>query len=400
LNHQVKEGLRIAFDTISKKDFFVDAVKYYLQKDTPFNLHPSYLVNPLLHMLPDSEVLEIINGCEYAEKNSWIYAYYSELPPESITEHHLKGLYEFLGDTSDRNVSPIYRDVSSLEKYNIIDESAFTKCCRIILDKWEYSQGMVQIYFDTLFYGAPQTVIQKFNKDPELLEEIYFRMSSVKECDHYGKFLKELYLVNPAIIDKDIENMVNWSKTPYRGDIDRYICFFEFDDFIDIFDMIFDKLIEKYPVPSSIVPMIMGKLLQSNNNDPDLSERQDKWIRHCIESYSDDTMKMRCLFPAIPNGERKREYMKLFIEKNPLFEDFKNIAVTYSQGGFSGSIVHFYRRHIEFLKTLLPELGGSELIEHKNHITEAIDGYLEWIESQQIDDILKGEFYHEDDDTP
>lgn len=38
---EVGEGLRIAFDAISlQKDCFVDAIKYYIEKDTPSNLHP------------------------------------------------------------------------------------------------------------------------------------------------------------------------------------------------------------------------------------------------------------------------------------------------------------------------------------------------------------------------
>lgn len=48
---------------------------------------------------------EVIIGEEYSQKNAWVYAYYHELPLELITEKHLHGLYDFLKDTSDRDIT-------------------------------------------------------------------------------------------------------------------------------------------------------------------------------------------------------------------------------------------------------------------------------------------------------
>lgn len=118
---EVREGLGIAFDAISlKKDYYVDAIKYYIEKDTPNNVHPYHLIGILFSLLSDSEVYKIIDKREYSQKNTWLYAYYHELPSELITENHLCGLYDFLKDTSDRNInSSTMRDVDFLEKYNI-----------------------------------------------------------------------------------------------------------------------------------------------------------------------------------------------------------------------------------------------------------------------------------------
>ena len=111
----------IAFNAISdKKDCYVDAIKYYIKNDTPNNLHPYHLVDTLFSLLSDLEVYEIIIGEEYSQKNVWVYAYYHELPPELITEKHLHGLYAFLKDTSDGDItSSSMRDVDFLEKYNV-----------------------------------------------------------------------------------------------------------------------------------------------------------------------------------------------------------------------------------------------------------------------------------------
>ena len=50
---EVGEGLGMAFDTISlKKDCYVDAIKYYIEKDTPNNLHPYHLIDILFPYCP------------------------------------------------------------------------------------------------------------------------------------------------------------------------------------------------------------------------------------------------------------------------------------------------------------------------------------------------------------
>ena len=50
---EVGEGLGMAFDTISlKKDCYVDAIKYYIEKDTPNNLHPYHLSDILFPYCP------------------------------------------------------------------------------------------------------------------------------------------------------------------------------------------------------------------------------------------------------------------------------------------------------------------------------------------------------------
>lgn len=110
---EVRKGLEIAFDAIAlRKDCFVNAIKYYIEKNTPNNLPPSHFLSTLFSLLSDSEVYQIIIGRDYSQKNAWLYAYYHELPQELITENQLYGLYDFLKDTSDRDItSSSMRDV-------------------------------------------------------------------------------------------------------------------------------------------------------------------------------------------------------------------------------------------------------------------------------------------------
>ena len=395
---EVGEGLGIAFDAISdKKDFYINAIKYYIKNDTPNNLHPYHLVRTLFSLLSDSEVYKIIVGEEYSQKNAWIYEYYHELSLELITEKHLHGLYDFLKETSDRDItSSSMRDVDFLEKYSVVDEMALIEGSKIILAKKAYSPVIVKIYFSLLFnshHNTPKEVIQKFDCNLELLEEIYCTMLSYDYlCDYDRQFLKEIYLVRPSILDKYIDYLINRNKDSFRDHQERYSCFFDLADFIEIYNKIFEQLIRNTRFPRLSVSYFLEALLLPKQNKQKLSEKQDEWIQQCICRFYNDEIKMYCLFSVVSKLEtkRKREYILLFLDNNPLFEDFERIPLVPTSWSWSGSAVPMYSAWIEFLESLLPNFIGLKWIKHKNYIETKI-GYLKkQIESEQIDEILKG----------
>ena len=395
---EVGEGLGIAFDALClQKDCCVDAIKYYIEKDTPSNLHPYRLIDILISLLCDQEVYQIIASKEYSQKNAWLYAYYHELPSELITPKHLQGLYNFLKDTSDRDItSSSMRDVDFLEKYNVMDKQALIKGSKIILAKMEYSPFIVHIYFDLLFnnyHNTPQEVIQKYNCNLELLEEIYCAMlSHDNHSDYNGQFLKEIYLVRPSILDKYIGYLINRNESSFSAHQERHRCFFDLDDFIDIYNKIFGKLLENCRFPKMSVPYFLESLLLPTQNERNLLGRQDEWIRQCIQLFSNDETKIYCLFSVISKLkiERKKEYVLLFLENNPLFEEFERIPLTPTSCSWSGSAVPMYSAWIEFLESLLPSFIGIKWIKHKKYIETQI-GYLKkQIESEQINEILRG----------
>lgn len=398
LSWEFGEGLGIAFDAISdKKDCYVDAIKYYIEKDTPMNLQPCPLVGSLFSLLGDKEVYQIIALRNFSQKNSWLYAYYHELPPEIINSDHLQGLYNFLQNTSDRDIiSSPGRDVDFLEKYSVVDKQALIKGSEYILAKMEYSPFIVQMYFGLLFnryHNTPQEVFLKYDRNFGVLEKIYYAMLS---CDHHfdydGQFLKELYLVRPSILDKYISYLISKQKCLFSNHQERNRCFFYLDDFEKIYNKIFEQLVENCQVPISSVPYFLESLLLPVQNEEKLIERQDTWIRQCIQLFFDDKIKMYCLFSVISKLkiERKKEYVLLFLENNSLFEDFGKIPLTPTSWECSGSVVPMYSDWIDYLKSLLPNLSGLKWLKHKKYIEREIKYLEEKIESEQIKEILRG----------
>ena len=88
------------------------------------------------------------------------------------------------------------------------------------------------------------------------------------------------------------------------------------------------------------------------------------------------------------DNKRKKEYIKLLINNNESFEDFKKISLTPTSYGCDGSLIPLYNSWIEYLKSLLPIFVGLKWIEHKGHIEKQIDYLREEIKSEETKEFL------------
>lgn len=394
---EVQKGLGIAFDIISSRtNYYVDIINYYLEKNTPFNLYPNDIVRVLFSLLPDSEVFHLINNSKHSQSNAWLYAYFCELPVELITEKHLQELYLFLEDNSDKTItSSALRDVGFLEKYITADKNVFIKGCNIILNKMKYSPFMVSIYFDSMFNAfnnTRQNILQKFNDNLELLEDIYCMMQSCNaNYDFDGEFLKEIYLIRPSILDRSINYLILDAESSSYENKKKYLCFFQLNNFNEIYDIIFDNITCCHADCCFDIQSFWEILLLPQVDNVWL-ERQDEWIRHSIKLFATDTMKMCYLFSAIYklNIDRKKEYIRLFLENNQLFEDFEKLPLIPQAYGWSGSVIPLYSSWIEFLESLLPSFIGLKWVRHKNYVELSINNLKMRIKYEEINAILTG----------
>ena len=398
---EISEGLRIVMDTLlSRKDDYVKALKYYLKRE-PSNdlLYPVYYIKNLFSFLPDDKVVELIENCGSCQKNSWMYAYYHELPIELINKSHLQGLYDFLTNTSDKDImSSVNRDVNFLEKYSIVDKDVLAKSCKIILSKTEYSPFITGIYFGLMFnrhHNSPKEVIQKFqNGNLGLLVDIYFFMEEQKDSSDYdGQFLREIYLTYPPILNRYIDNLVNDREESFREYDEKLQCFFEVDNFIEIYDQIFEQLLQNLQFPTMRIPPYLKALLTPKKDAPELlTERQNEWIKHCIRTSFANKLKMDCLFSFISELDdgKKYGYVELFLKHNQSFEIFKKIPLTPTSWSYSGSAIPTYQGWTSYLTSLLPLFVGLDWLEHRNYIEKEIIRIREWIKQEEINEFLRG----------
>lgn len=397
-SYEISNGLGCAFHSFSSKgDNFIKAIRYYLKSNTPFDISPMPILHDLFQNMSPSEVLELIESEEYTNKNKWLYAYYHELPDDVIDELQLQGLYSFLQSDSDAALtrSP-YRDLDFLEKYCKVDDNVLIKASRIILSKVRYSRFVPNLYFALLFNehrNNPGSVIKKYECDLDLLEDIYIESISYTQHDDYdGQFLKEIYRASPTILEKFISKILCATKRPHFDEYrKKALAFFDLDNANQIFDTIIDSLIASAQYAVYDVSDFIESVVVPAQNDDNLTQKQDLWIRHFITEYAVDADKVKYLFYGIANlsSERKVDYIKLLLAHNDSYELFESLPLFPLFTSWRNSAIPYLTSRIKYMEQILSCLSGIKFIKHKKRIEDIIDGLREQIRQEEIREILE-----------
>lgn len=190
----------------SALDLFFD---YYLKRPD--------IISTLFTLLSPEEVKTIIHNAPSETVDFWLFAYYCEIPSEAIDTAKVEELYAYLKCDYDREIHTAgYRSLKFLERYESVESDIIINAARLIFAKKDYSPFIVNIYFSLIFnrhHCEPKSVIQKFAKDLQLLEEIYlFESVHDRLADADGSFLKELCCCRKAFAKDYIDTLLLLTK--------------------------------------------------------------------------------------------------------------------------------------------------------------------------------------------
>lgn len=399
IGYEAAEGINIAMQSLvdSRADY-IRCASLILSSEIITGIETYQIAKTLFSMLTSQEVLELLGNSNQQHRNEWLFVYYHEIPQANINQKELAGLYAFLKDDSDRDIHlSSGRDIDFLDKYLSADPHVIITASEIILKKEEYSPFMVCLYFERQFneFHIPSSaVIQKFSQDTNLLEQIYL---CVKEngrlADLSGKFLSALFDSDNTFIKKYIKWFVRKSEREMLTEPDPDVAaFYSQDEYLCILDSIFDETILSVQFPFMIVPEIIKKLLIFSDENKELLEKRDCWIKHFIECYYRDKQKMRFLFAALTEVSvaQAAEYIALLVNCTKDYDIFEAIPLTPPSYSWAGSLVPMYSSWVENLEKLLPLFTGLDYIEHKNRVQQLIEYYRKKIKEEEISDILEG----------
>lgn len=391
-----KDSLQIIFDIISdRSDLFIKIVKYYISNATPLNVNPKNIVSCLFRYMDPDSVYKLLNSYEYSQRNFWNYTFFSELPSELIGKKEVDELYSFLRDKSDSNIISSYnRDIEFLKKYSLVDGDVLIRGCKIILSKKDYSPFIVTMYFSNIFYNNIDNIIKQFKNHYSLLRQIYmFMLNYEQNIDYNGHFFVNLYKVDKLILDEYIDYIAK-SESRYKLEAySRFDKFWEWDDYLELFDHITNSLISKIDYPQYRMDIFLPNLHNNYNRKTGVDSRKYTWIKHYISKYCYDELKMRCLFLKIANFDDadKIEFIMYFIESNESFDAFKKIPIIHLFSSWSGSYIPVLKARKNYLKELLThlkDLKDLKYLEHRNYIEKMIDDYNNEINNEKIKETL------------
>ena len=151
---------------------------------------------------------------------------------------------------------------------------------------------------------------------------------------------------------------------------------------------IFEQLIRNIQYSRLSVLYFLESLLLPKQDEKKLLERQDMWIRQCIQRFFNDEAKMYCLFSVVSKLEfnRKEEYILLFLKNNPLFEDFEK------SGNYKLDGKYFRKDTVKIInsvgKTIHIGINGEEAIE-KN-----MEDLIQFMNRKDIPFLVKASISH------
>ena len=389
-------GLLVVFQNLAlNSDLYKHAVVCYLRNNTPGRVYIGILIELLFKTMDAKLVWTLINEYDYDEKATWQYIYYHEVPDESITQAILDDLLAFYKSdlaTKTRNTS--FREILFLKKYTGLDPDIFVHVAEILLHNDAVNETCIHRYFsDVLSNATPHEFIGYFHSNIKILEDIYIKTSLFdgSNIDYNGAYLKELCCLDCEFLDTYLTQVLDRPSWMHHSSVSKCICLFELDNYIEIFDVIFDHMLELWK-SHYLIESGLEDIIAPQNGKMWLIERQDIWIRHFITQNCRENEKMIMLFQVLASFEnsRKTDYYLFFLEHNESFDDFEKLPLTPSHYGGIGGFIPLYTRWKEFASTLSPHLVGLRWLEHRRYLQGCIEQYQKMIDDEELQELLRG----------
>lgn len=395
--YEMVHGLEIFVDEISSdKDKLCRFAKVFVEKGDCIDLYPYTLIKNLIAQYGSEYVYNFIWSKEFVQKNKWQFEFFETLPKEEIDSLWLERLIEFFQDDGDKEIkSSPHRDLRFLDNFIEFEPKIYCKVTRIILKKQEYSNFMVRMYFEWLFNDhvwKPEELMCKFSDDIELLKEVYLctiRLDS--HTDYDGEFIKCFISVDNSWVQLYAEYIIENEDRSYLYEHDRIMACWELDNYMNIFDYLFDFAVEKSGYYRWRAKEEFKNLLVHEQGKDLRNERKEEWVLQTIERYNEDNKKMIALFEALlelGTGIREKAIAK-FVQYNKDYEIFTKLSLEPNHWGGTGSMVPCMQGRVKFYESLLSYFTGVDLLKHKQYIQENIRRWKKRIEQQEIQELME-----------
>lgn len=396
-------GLEYIFDVLSKNDdLFIEVVRLYLSYNTPCNVRPANIIEKLFRFMTADAIKALIDDYEFTQKDTWLWHYYVEMPDNQIEGKHIDEILSFFANPSTQLKSAGYRPLDEIKKYSIIDKNIFEKASRTLVDNYDKSPFVFNLYFHLLFnphHISPRDLISLYSFDKRLLANIYIKcISYAGHFDYDGTFLMGLLNTIPGFIDNYLNHItqpVEYKHRKYESDMHRLRGIWKESDYIDRINYIVDNLYSilkdrHWDFEECVKPLFV----LDHSEKEEMIVKHDEWINQCIERNHSNSNFIYDLFEVLADfpTDRRRTALLKFLELNSNYDDFEKIPLEPSSWGGSGSLIPCMQNRIKYLSSLIPYLSGIKYLKHKQRIEHCIEIWKERIKREEVRELLEDWF--------
>jgi hypothetical protein len=379
IEHDLLHGFNLALFTLAEigSASFESTLTYYLENGDRLNLSPAYVLRPYMNFNGKEKTFSFLSNLDAPLKTKWLFGFYQALSENEIEEKDVNALYQLFQVAA---ASELPGWIDFLLKYASFDSRIVAKSVKIILEKGDslYSAWALHTIVNP-YSDFNKHIMALFKDDIEVLEEAYLVVNSSREhSDHASETLAKL-------LDVDLEFITRYLGQIYSSKEEKHRLIFDEQDFTALWlhqeyekifgkvvDIVYEKESDHHWFTDLRYFFMVDRLKQPDAN---IVQRQAAFLEQRIHAQYQSVDFIEFLFEVIaylPQEARSRLTF-VFLQYNKNFDDFKHLALEPRSMSWSGSAVPMYQGRIDYLKSLLPMLNDSQLLEHRNYIAQLVD---------------------------
>lgn len=397
-SYQIRNAISSAFKYLCEQDEVLceKVVSEYLKAGNPLNLRQApALIEKMLENCGANKTLSILTGAEYAFKKQWLFDYYRFLPPEDINSEAVNTLLSLYQGATH---SELPHDYDYLLKYLEAESDFLKNIIKLLVEKAE-KDGSFGYCLNMLFNHLTEinkNLFELLGDELDLIKKAYLiHCKSDKHADYNGATLRRILSIDPSFISDIIARIYSDDEWPDAySDARDYSFLWDHENYIEILTIAIQDILKRELDRGYISGSYLESLFCVKSNKgtpPEIEEKQDAFLKSIIEEEASSTDLMRLIFKIVselkPN--RRKQFIKLFLDKNKNFKDFELLSFEPDSWGWSGSAVPMYQERVEFWESLLPLCDTVELLDHKLFIERNIQDYRARVEQEKKSDFIQ-----------
>lgn len=398
---QLSAGIEYAIDSIptDNQELYVAVIEEYLKINTPYNISPEKILCRLFEMMSPEDVKTLIARHDFSQKNSWLWAFYTELPENLITSEWANDLLAYLSSPPSDLVRSSLRPIDQIQKYEVVRKNIILSASEVICEHYDDSPFVFSLYFRLMFnpyHRDDIDLLPSFKGRVKLLEDIYLKYITYSPNDDYnGQILALIIQWDQSFLYRYLDEYVSQSERLYYSKAEwakRLRLLWEDSQYFEHVSNVSAHLAKRLSETPWLYSATMKQLLRSSREDNDeLSQRQDLWISHTIQRHSNDKKLMCALFSSIEecSQERRKQALAVLLKVNSDFSVFEKLPLEPAHWGGTGSLIPHMQARITYLSSLLPMLSGLEYLQHKQRVLHEIELWEYRIKREEVQELLE-----------
>ena len=375
---QINQGILSILENLSKRDAELSCkvLRHYLGQGDYLEINPWVVMSNMLLVCEATKVFDLITRPEYSTKARWLFSYYQHLPSHEIKNEHIDALCELYNNADYKF---FINNIDYLLKYEDLKKGFVADIIGIIVNR--ASSSSEYAHSISLLFN-PHTEIYKhirslFSGNFTLLENAYVAVDGIDHhADYDGSFLSILLDNDQSFIDRYFNDKFLRKDYLSRHDDSRdYSFIWMRDDFVNVIERITSVVLEQESKGKCFgyYESFFNKSVNPQS-DNSIIDKQNQYLLKEIETKYDNNEYMRFLFSVIVGFplERKLIFYNSFLDKNKIFDDFKNLPYEPTISSWSGSAVPMLQEKIDFYEKITQLCNSVDLLKHRQFVGQRI----------------------------